>query len=161
MQKIREETVFSAFLLLFFLWIIFDSISLRADVRLFPLLVSVPAALMMALLLLSTVSVRVSTLVERLGGRSFFGNSSGQEGKKPQGTAIRAELGAFLAVGLLCLIFWMLGTLLSIALFLPVFLRLVSRQSWPVTVGVTIGVIVFAQLVFGQILGMDLMSSHL
>ena len=157
--KLDREKVLAIALLLFFGGMIIMATDLHPLVRLFPLVVCVPMLVLVCIQLLAEYFPKVKTVLDKISNKQ----ESNQAPKKsrPVSIRLRHELLIFAWLVVLFIFFCVLGILPSVVLFLILFLKIASKQSWKVTVGITLGVLAFMYLLFGVILEMTLFSDWL
>ena len=160
-MRLNDRTLFT--LAVFALVLVFLVLSLdyQPRARLVPLIIAVPTLLLTLLQLLIDMVPAVSRRFSFLQEYDLFGFDTGRaaepsEKTGPSPNVYRRELNFASWLLLLMALIYFLGYLVAIPLFLILFLRLRSSESWLMTLSITAVTWAFVYVVFIVIMGAPL-----
>ena len=160
-MRLNDRTLFT--LAVFALVLVFLVLSLdyQPRARLVPLIIAVPTLLLTLLQLLIDMVPAVARRFSFLQEYDLFGIDTGRAAapsEAPAGSAnvYRRELNFASWLLLLMALIYFLGYLVAIPLFLVLFLRLRSSESWTTTLSITAVTWAFVYVVFIVVMGAPL-----
>ena len=160
-MKFNDRTLFTLGVFVLVLAFLVLSLDYQPRARLVPLIIAVPTLLLTLLQLLIDMSPAGGRRFSFLQEYDLFGIDAGRvaapsgEGR-PAGTVFRRELNFAAWLLLLMALIYFLGYLVTIPLFLVLFLRLRSSESWLMTLSITAATWAFVYVVFIVIMGAPL-----
>lgn len=165
------DIAFTTVLLAFIGVLIVKGLSIDERAKWVPLVVAVPTFILLAVILLTLISERVSNFTDQYAEESLFGvdeekipgrkdAASADEPASDREKALyryrKRQIIAFLSVIALLVMVYLFGFMASIPIFLVVLYRWWAGQSWLVTLVTTIFVWLFVLVVFYTLLGVRL-----
>jgi len=141
MKRIQSkgELIFSFFLLALIGWFIIDAFSYRLQVRITPLVIGIPAAVLAAAKIILDLSRPKKPSYELDGYLRSV---------KIRNVRMRQEHVTFiLLIGFVALIF-LFGFLIAIPLFLFFQLKFLNSERWPTAIGISVGTCIFSYVLF-------------
>lgn len=140
-MKRTIDTGFTLLLLAIAAWTVWEARDWDIRARLFPWAVGIPMLALLGVQLVQTLRIRTTdTMLEAIAPEGVEPDAA-----LPRTLSILGWLLAF-AVGA-----WLLGFPIGLTLLTFVYLRLVAREGWAVSLGVTIGTAVFFWLLTGPL----------
>lgn len=165
------DIAFTTVLLAFIGVLIVKGLSIDERAKWVPLVVAVPTFILLAVILLTLVSERVSNFADRYAEESLFGvdeekipgrddAASADESESDREKALyryrKRQIIAFSSVIALLVVVYLFGFMASIPIFLVVLYRWWAGQSWLITIVTTIFVWLFVLVVFYILLSVRL-----
>ena len=156
----RAETFFSCFLLVIVGWLLVQSFSYRLEVRLTPLIIGVPTALMLIWKIFDNlVATQRSSVDLEKRERSFL---EGEErGKKVEKHFVKRELIVLASLFFFVILICFVGFLVAIPLFLFILLKGQYSESWFSSITVALGAGVMGYVLFELVLEVPLFQGFL
>ena len=157
-MKLNDRTLFTFGVFVVVLAFLVLSLNYQPRARLVPLIIAVPTLLLtlfqLSIDMIPAVSRRFSFFQEY----DLFGIDAGRaaEESRPAGNVFRRELSFASWLLLLMALIYFLGYLVTIPLFLILFMRFRSSESWRMTLSITAVTWAFVYVVFIVIMGAPL-----
>ncbi len=160
-MKLTDRTLFTLGVFVLVLVFLVLSLGYQPRARLVPLIIAVPTLLLTLLQLLIDMIPAVARRFSFFQEYDLFGIDSGRaaepsEENRRSGTVYRRELGFAAWLLLLMALIYFLGYLVAIPLFLILFMRLRSSESWLMTLSITAATWAFVYVVFIMVMGAPL-----
>ena len=160
-MKLNDRTLFTLGVFAVVLVFLVLSLDYQPRARLVPLIIAIPTLLLTLLQLLIDMIPAVGRRFSFLQEYDLFGIDTGRavapsEESRSSGTVFRRELNFAAWLLLLMALIYFLGYLVAIPLFLVLFLRLRSSESWFMTLSITAVTWAFVYLVFIVVMGAPL-----
>ncbi|MDE0032425.1 MAG: tripartite tricarboxylate transporter TctB family protein [Deltaproteobacteria bacterium] len=160
-MKLNDRTLFTLGVFVLVLGFLVLSLDYQPRARLVPLIIAVPTLLLTLLQLLIDMVPAVGRRFSFLQEYDLFGIDTGRAAAPsgescPSGTVFRRELNFAAWLLLLMALIYFIGYLVAIPLFLVLFLRLRSSESWLMTLSITVATWAFVYVVFIVIMGAPL-----
>lgn len=160
-MRLNDRTFFTLAVFVLVLVFLVLSLDYQPRARLVPLIIAVPTLLLTLLQLLIDMVPAVGRRFSFLQEYDLFGIETGRaaepsEKTGPTSNVFRRELHFASWLLLLMALIYFLGYLVAIPLFLVLFLRLRSSESWTITLSITAVTWAFVYVVFIVVMGAPL-----
>ena len=160
-MKLNDRTLFTFGVFVAVLAFLVVSLNYQPRARLVPIIIAVPTLLLTLFQLLIDMIPAVARRFSFFQEYDLFGIDAGRaaepaEESRPAGNVFRRELNFASWLLLLMALIYFLGYLVTIPLFLILFLRLRSSESWRMTLSITAVTWAFVYVVFIVIMGAPL-----
>ncbi len=160
-MRLNDRTLFTLAVFVLVLGFLVLSLDYQPRARLVPLIIAVPTLLLTLLQLLIDMVPAVARRFSFLQEYDLFGIDTGRAAEPSEETGsssavYRRELNFAAWLLLLIALIYFLGYLVAIPLFLILFLRLRSSESWLMTLSITAVTWAFVYVVFIVVMGAPL-----
>ena len=162
-MKLTDRTLFTLGVFVLVLVFLVLSLDYQPRARLVPVIIAVPTLLLTLLQLLIDMIPAVARRLSFFQEYDLFGIETGRavepsEESRPSSTVYRREFSFAAWLLLLMALIYFLGYLVAIPLFLILFMRLRSSESWLMTLSITAATWAFVYVVFIVVMGAPLHS---
>ena len=160
-MKLNDRTLFTLAVFVLVLVFLVLSLDYRPRARLVPLIIAVPTLLLTLLQLLIDMIPAVGRRFSFLQEYDLFGIDTGRAAESSaeggsSGAVFRREINFAAWLLLLVALIYFLGYLVTIPLFLVLFLRFRSSEGWLLTLSITAVTWAFVYIVFIVVMGAPL-----